>query len=130
MRLLPDTHLLLWALAEPARLPAAARDVLEDLSNDVTFSPVSIWEVGIKAARRRADFGADAIAVHRTLLAKGYAEIEVNSLHAIEAAALPPLHHDPFDRMLVAQAQLEDLVLVTADKSFARYGVQVGSAED
>jgi PIN domain nuclease of toxin-antitoxin system len=121
VRLLPDTHLLLWALAEPARLPAAARDVLNDPANDVAFSPVSIWEIGIKTARGRPGFRVDAADVHRTLLAKGYMEIEVSSRHAIEAAALPQLHLDPFDRMLIAQARVEDFLLLTVDRRVAAY---------
>jgi PIN domain nuclease of toxin-antitoxin system len=121
VRLLADTHLVLWALAEPARLPDRARDLLDDPANEACFSPISLWETGIKSARGRSDFRVDPAAVHRTLLANGYREIPVDSRHAIEAAALPSIHHDPFDRMLVAQARVEGLVLLTVDRTLAAY---------
>ena len=119
--MLADTHLLLWALGEPARLSDLARGLMDDAGNDACFSPVSIWEIGIKAARGRPDFRIDPAAVYRTLVAKGYTELAINSLHTIEAAALPPIHHDPFDRLLVAQARIEDLLLLTVDRTVAAY---------
>jgi PIN domain nuclease of toxin-antitoxin system len=121
VRILADTHLVLWALAEPARLPELARDLLDDPANEACFSPISLWETGIKTARGRPDFQVDPAAVHRGLVASGYTEIAIDSRHAIEAAALPPVHHDPFDRMLVAQARVEGLLLLTVDRTVAAY---------
>ena len=121
MRLLPDTHLLLWAAIAPKRISTVAQGLLEDPANELTFSAASIWEIAIKTSRGRAGFAVDPQVVRDALLDNGYAEIEITGRHAIEAASLPPLHNDPFDRMLVAQARLEALLLLTADRRVADY---------
>ena len=121
MRLLLDTHLLLWAAAAPERLPVEAAALIEDEGNALVFSAASLWEVAIKAGLGRADFRADAGPLRRGLLDNGYEELGIAGAHACAVAALPPLHRDPFDRMLVAQAQVEGLCLLTADPALTGY---------
>jgi PIN domain nuclease of toxin-antitoxin system len=121
MSTLLDTHILLWALTEPDRLPADARTELENPSLDAWFSAVSIWEIAIKSSGPRADFTVDPQVVRRELLDLGFIELAVTGAHAAAVATLPPIHRDPFDRLLVAQATLEGLPLVTHDATVARY---------
>jgi PIN domain nuclease of toxin-antitoxin system len=121
MKLLLDTHLLLWAAAEPDRLPAAARMLIDDSRNELHFSAASLWEVAIKAGLGRADFTAEAAVLRRGLLDNGYLELPVASDHAVATATLPAIHRDPFDRMLVAQAQVEGITLLTSDPVVASY---------
>jgi PIN domain nuclease of toxin-antitoxin system len=122
MRLLLDTHLLLWAAAKSRRLPRAARDLLEDPANEVFFSAASLWEIVIKASLRRADFDVDVAALRPALAEMGFAELAISGAHAERLAALPPLHRDPFDRMLVAQSLAEPLLLLTNDGVLRGYG--------
>ena len=121
MKLLLDTHVLLWAAGVPRRLPRAARALLEDEANELLFSAVSLWEVAIKQQLGRGDFRADARLLRRGLLDNGYAELPVTSEHAVALDLLPPLHKNPFDRMLIAQALVEGIMLLTADANLARY---------
>jgi PIN domain nuclease of toxin-antitoxin system len=121
VRILPDTHVLLWASGGPERLPPPARELLDDPANTLVFSVASIWEMAVKTSVRRGDFDVDVPVLRRDLIDSGYAELEITGLHAVEAATLPPLHRDPFDRMLVAQARLEGLLLLTADRQVAAY---------
>ncbi|QTX05957.1 type II toxin-antitoxin system VapC family toxin [Agromyces archimandritae] len=120
-----DTQLLLWAAYEPERLPDAARAHIEDEANAIWFSAASIWEVGIKQPMGRADFTVDARVLRRGLIETGYLELPITSEHAIEAAALPPLHRDPFDRMLVGQSRVEGVTLLSSDAMVAAYGSPV-----
>ena len=126
MKLLLDTHVLLWAAGAPKRLPRAARTLLEDEANDLLFSAASLWEGAIKQALGkqqlgREDFRVDARLLRRGLLDNGYAELAVTGAHAAALDLLPPLHTDPFDRMLIAQAVVEGITLVTADAILGRY---------
>lgn len=121
MRYLLDTHLLLWAAAEPKRLPKAARALLEDGENTLVFSAASLWEVAIKAGLGRPDFTVEPSVLRRGLLDNGYQELPVGSDHAVATGTLPPIHRDPFDRLLVAQAQVEGITLLTADPVVAQY---------
>lgn len=121
MKLLLDTHLLLWAAAEPDRLPRMARDLMEDVDNALHFSAVSLWEVAIKSGLGRNDFTAQPAVLRRGLLDNGYTELPIASEHAVATAALPPIHRDPFDRMLIAQAQIEGITLLTSDAVVASY---------
>jgi len=122
MRLLVDTHLLLWATARSRRLPKEARQLLEDPANEIFFSAASLWEIVIKAALRKPDFKADVALLRPALAEMGFAELPVSGAHAERLASLPPLHEDPFDRMLVAQSLAEPLVLLTNDGVLAGYG--------
>lgn len=121
MRLLLDTHVLLWrAIAE--RLVPAATEALMDIRNDLFVSAASIWEAEIKAVAGRLDLGLDLAEGARE---RGCAELPVTFAHAVEAARLPPHHADPFDRMLIAQARIEGLTVVTRDAAFTAYDVPV-----
>ena len=121
MRLLLDAHLLLWAAETPDRLSKAARDLIADPANAPMFSAASMWEIGTKFALGRDDFTYDPRTLRRDLLNHGYAEIPVTSEHANAVLALPRIHRDPFDRILVAQSVVEGIVLLTADPIVARY---------
>lgn len=125
MRLLLDTHLLLWAAGDPRRLSRKARGLIADEANALHFSAASIWEVAIKSGLGRADFRADPGQLLQGLLANGYEELPVSGRHAMQVAHLPPLHGDPFDRLLVAQARAEGLTLLTADDQVAQYRTPV-----
>lgn len=116
-----DTHLLLWAAGSPEQLPAAARPLLEDPQNELLFSAASLWEIAIKRSLGRSDFQVDARVLRRGLLDNGYQELAIGSEHAVSIDSLPPLHKDPFDRMLVAQATVEGITLLTADTWVAQY---------
>ncbi len=121
MKLLLDTHLLLWAAGQPRRLPAAARKLLADPDNEFVFSAVSLWKIAIKHRLGRDDFLVDARVLRRGLLDNGYIELPMHSAHAVVIDSLPPIHKDPFDRMLVAQATVEGITLLTADPVVAQY---------
>jgi PIN domain nuclease of toxin-antitoxin system len=121
VKLLLDTHLLLWAAGLPDRLTAEARTLIEDAANTLLFSAASLWEVAIKAGLGRDDFRADAGVLRRGLVENGWQELAVTGAHAAAVARLPPIHRDPFDRMLVAQAQVEGVTLVTGDPVVGRY---------
>ncbi len=121
MRILLDTHILLWALTEPGTLPSDARAVIEDPDNEVLFSAASVWEMAIKAALGRADFQVSPATIVEAAVASGIAELPVRSAAALKVAALPLHHRDPFDRLLVAQAMTEPAVLYTADAALTEY---------
>ncbi|KWF00067.1 twitching motility protein PilT [Burkholderia ubonensis] len=121
MKLLLDTHLLLWAAAGAAELPERARALIEDPACMPLFSVASIWEIVIKRGLERDDFKVDANVLRRNLLDVGYVELPITSAHALAVEQLPPIHRDPFDRLLVAQAISEGVTLVTHDRAVAQY---------
>jgi PIN domain nuclease of toxin-antitoxin system len=121
MKLLLDTQLLLWAAGQPDRLSVQAREAIENGDNELIFSSASLWEVAIKSMLGRPDFRADARVLRRGLLENGYDELAIAGDHAVAVLNLPPLHRDPFDRMLVAQATVEGAGLLTADALVAQY---------
>ena len=121
MSLLLDTHVLLWAAGLPERLPTAARTMIEDPGTELFFSAASLWKVVIKKGLGRPDFNVDPHLLRRGLLESGYTELAVTSVHALAVDLLPPIHKDPFDRILVAQAQSEGITLLTADEVVGRY---------
>lgn len=125
MRLLLDTQLLLWAASEPDRLPFVAREAILNPDNDLVFSVASLWEVTIKTALGRPDFTFDPRLLRRGLMENGYVELPIFGEHAIGLSVLPNLHRDPFDRILVAQAIAEEIVLMTTDEMIARYPAPV-----
>jgi PIN domain nuclease of toxin-antitoxin system len=122
VRVLLDTHLLLWAVASSRRLPKEARSVILDAANEVFYSAASVWEVAIKSALRRRDFNANPAVLVRALAQSGFAELPVTAAHAARVGGLPALHRDPFDRMLVAQSLTEPMTLLTNDAVLAGYG--------
>jgi PIN domain nuclease of toxin-antitoxin system len=125
MKLLLDTHLLLWAAGEPSRLPARIRALIKDSENELLFSAASLWEVAIKRRLGREDFRVDPRLLRRGLLDNSYGELAITSEHAIAVDGLPPIHKDPFDRILVAQAMVEGMTLLTSDPVVAQYGEPV-----
>ena len=125
MRLLLDTHLLLWAASIPERLPAEVRAKIENPDNDLIFSAASLWEVAIKTSLGRPDFAVDPRLLRRGLVANGYHELAITAEHTIGLLVLPPIHKDPFDRILISQAVAEEIVLMTVDEKIARYPAPV-----
>lgn len=121
MKLLLDTHVLIWAAGFPDRMSIEAQDLVADTDNDLVFSAASLWEVAIKSALGREDFTIDARLLRRGLLDNGYSELPVASEHAVAIDGLPPIHKDPFDRLLIAQAMVEGITLLTADDLVAQY---------
>jgi len=121
VKLLLDTQLLLWAAGQPQRLSARAKRMLNDAANELLFSAASLWEITIKAGLGRDDFRVEPRVLRRALLDNGYAELAITSEHAVSVDTLPPLHKDPFDRLLIAQALVEGITLLTADSDLARY---------
>ena len=121
MKLLLDTHILLWAAGEPDRLSSDARSLIGNQENELLFSAASLWEVSIKRGLGRADFKTDTRLLRRGLLDHGYTELPIISDHVVALDSLPPIHKDPFDRILVAQAIVEGVTLLTADSLLTRY---------
>ena len=121
MKLLLDTHLLLWAAGDPGRLSREACALLEAPDNELFFSAASLWEIAIKRGLGRADFQVEPRVLRRGLLDNGYIELPVTSEHAVAVEGLLPLHKDPFDRILVAQATVEGITLITSDALVAQY---------
>jgi PIN domain nuclease of toxin-antitoxin system len=122
VRLLLDTNALFWALLEPKRLSKEAAGAIEDESNDVFVSVVSAWEIGVKRAKGRLEMPST---LGPMLEETRFEALPVTLPHALAVEGLPHRHHDPFDRILVAQAQIEDLVLVTSDREMRRYEVAI-----
>jgi PIN domain nuclease of toxin-antitoxin system len=121
MKLLLDTHLLLWAAGEPRRLSRQARGFIDNPGNELFFSPASLWEVVIKRGLRRPDFKVDARVLRRGLLDNGYGELPIVSNHVVAIDSFLPIHKDPFDRVLVAQATVEGITLLTTDSLLSQY---------
>ena len=122
MKLLLDTHLLLWAAGEPGRLSKEALNLINDPQNELLFSAASLWEVSITRGLGRKDFSADQRRLRRGLLDNGYGELPIHSDHVVVLDSLPVIHKDPFDRILVAQAVAEGIELLTTDPQVAQYG--------
>jgi PIN domain nuclease of toxin-antitoxin system len=121
MKLLLDTHLLLWAAEGPRHLPKIARNLIDDPDNELFFSAASVWEVAIKRGLGRTDFQVDPRLLRRGLLDNGYIELPIASEHTIAVETLPAIHKDPFDRILIAQAMIEGITLLTIDPLVAKY---------
>ena len=123
MNLLLDSHAFLWWLAEDPKLGARARTAVADPSSTVYISAATVWELAIKAALGKLDLGgADLV---EEIEANSFIELPMAARHALAAATLPRHHDDPFDRMLIAQARVEGLTLVTRDPAFGAYGVAI-----
>lgn len=125
MKLLLDTHLLLWAAGQPDRLSKTALDLIEAESSELIFSTASLWEIVIKRSLGREDFKVDARVLRRGLLDNGYGELPIASEHVVAIDTLPPLHKDPVDRVLIAQALVEGIVLLTTDQVIPCYPAAV-----
>lgn len=121
MRILLDTHILLWALGQPGKLPGTARAMLEDRDNEVLFSAASIWEIAIKAQAGRVGFSVSPAEIATAAVNSGFDELPVRAVHAAAVHQLPLHHRDPFDRLLLAQAIGEPARLLTVDRELAKY---------
>lgn len=126
MRALLDTHTFLWAMLDDPRLSPRARDAIEDGQNDIVVSAVTGFEIALKQQLGRLTLPSPAPEfLPARMTAFGFESLAVDMVHALRAATLPPIHRDPWDRILVAQAQTEGLAIVTADPAIARYDVPV-----
>ncbi len=123
MRLLLDTNIIIWAAT--GRLPAEAARYIDDGDNALLFSSASIWEVAIKRSLRRADFTVNPVSLYSGLISAGYVELPIIGKHTLLVGTLPPLHKDPFDRLLLAQAIYEGIPLLTSDKVLSQYSSSV-----
>jgi len=119
MKLLVDTHLLLWAAAD--MLPKKAKLYFTDKNNMLFFSSASIWEIVIKKTLNRSDFNVDPVVLYKGLLDNGYMELTISSQHVLAISDLPLLHKDPFDRILIGQARAEGIMLLSSDKTLSKY---------
>jgi PIN domain nuclease of toxin-antitoxin system len=121
VKLLLDTHLLLWASERSARLSEAAKRLIDDPANELVFSVASIWEIAIKHSKGMPSFRVDPALLRNSVLQAGYSELDVSGTHAIAITSLAPIHKDPFDRLLISQSIVEGITLLTADLTIARY---------
>ena len=122
MNYLLDTHLLLWTAARSPKLPARAAELIAAKENALWMSAVSLWEVAIKRSLDRSDFRYQVGQLRAGFLANGYSELQMEGRHTLFVSSLPPIHSDPFDRLLIAQAIAEGMTFLTADSTVARYG--------
>ncbi len=125
MNYLLDTHLLIWAATNSDKLPKAAADIISDAENTLWVSVASYWEVAIKRSKLRAEFPYEVGALRAGLFANGYAELVIETKHVLLVQELPLFHSDPFDRLFVAQARVEGMILLTADRALSVYGENV-----
>ena len=121
MRLLLDTHPFLWFLLDRKRIPPPLMAILTDPAQAVYVSAVSVWEVTIKAGLGKLSLPLDDL--QQVMVRSGFSDLSVTSLHALEVRHLPPLHRDPFDRLLIAQARHERMTLVTCDSAILGYQI-------
>jgi PIN domain nuclease of toxin-antitoxin system len=125
MRILLDTHLLLWVAGQPARLPTPAHALISDTRNQLVYSSASLWEIAIKRGLGRDDFQVDPRVLRRSLIDNDYEELAITGEHAVAVDGLPAIHKDPFDRLLIAQSIVEGITLLTTDAMLARYPAPV-----
>jgi PIN domain nuclease of toxin-antitoxin system len=121
VKLLLDTHLLLWAASEPQRIPKSARLLIEDAANEVLFNAASLWRIAIKRSLGRRGFRVDPRVLRRALLDNGYGELAISGEHVLHVDQLSPKHKNPFDRVLIAQAIVEGISLLTNDQKLVGY---------
>ena len=125
MKYLLDTQILVWAALYPDQMPPEAKQIINDPANELYFSVASVWEVAIKNAFQRENFRLDPNIMRRGLIENGYIELPINGIHAAVVGELPPIHKDPFDRMLITQAKTEGILLVTTDALIGKYAAPV-----
>jgi len=121
LKLLLDTHIILWLAGTPEKLSKSTNALLQASDNSLFFSAASIWEIVIKLGLGRKDFKVDPSRLRKMLTQNGYAELPITAEHALKIESLPALHKDPFDRMLLAQARAEGMMLLTVDPLIAQY---------
>lgn len=121
MKFLLDTHFVIWVPVDDRRISAQARAILRNPANQFVFSVTSVWEIAIKRGLARRDFMFDPREIRRLLVENGYEELTLQSHHVVAVDSLARIHKDPFDRILIAQAMVEGITLLTADPVIARY---------
>jgi PIN domain nuclease of toxin-antitoxin system len=121
VKLLLDTHILLWAAGQPEKLSEETRILLTKPENSLFFSAASIWEIIIKLGLGREDFKVDPHRLRKMLVLHGYTELPITADHALKVQSLPLLHKDPFDRLLLAQSRVEGMLLLTGDAAVSQY---------
>lgn len=121
MKILLDTNILLWVAGSPEKIPENILNQIQDTQNTLFFSAASIWEIAIKHALGKPDFFFDPLTIYQALVENNYIELPISSNHAIATKHLPQIHKDPFDRLLIAQAMTENMLLITADQTITRY---------
>jgi PIN domain nuclease of toxin-antitoxin system len=121
MKFLLDTQFLIWIPIDDRRISSAARMLITDTAHEFWFSVASLWEIAIKRSLNRPDFAYDPRGIRRQMIANGYDEVPVEGSHVVSVDALPPIHKDPFDRLLIAQAMVEGITLLTSDRTIAQY---------
>jgi len=121
MKFLLDTQIILWAYLEPERLSNEVSSILEDWNSHLVFSVVNVWEIAIKRGLKKKGFQVDPRVIRAKMLDDRYEELLIRSQHAVEVDSLPRIHKDPFDRLLIAQAMVEGITLLTADDKIAQY---------
>ncbi len=121
MKFLLDTHFVLWLPIGGRGIRRTARALLENSDNEFLFSAASVWEIALKRARYRGSFAFDPREIRGQMIENGYEELSVSGNHVLGVEALPPIHKDPFDRLLIAQAIVEGITLLTVDATVARY---------
>jgi PIN domain nuclease of toxin-antitoxin system len=124
MRVLLDTHILLWSLLEPSRLQDLHREVLEAPEFEIFFSAANIWEIAIKRALNRSDFDAEPEVIRAAAWTTGFQELPISGAHAAAVRQLPDHHRDPFDRILIGQAKTEPMRLMSTDPLIKCYAVE------
>jgi len=129
MRVLLDTHVLLWSLAQPAKLSPKARRLLESEEQDLLFSAASVWEIAIKRQIGRLAFSVSPAEIVEAARDTGFRELPVRAAHAVALDRLPLRHRDPFDRLLIAQAVAEGAGFLTADRALRQYSDLVDFVE-
>jgi PIN domain nuclease of toxin-antitoxin system len=121
MTFLLDTHFVIWIPINDRHIGKAGRRILTEPTNAFLFSAANLWEIAIKRARKGGAFAYDPRAIRKHMLANGYAELPIEGSHAVAVDSLPPIHKDPFDRLLIAQAMVEGITLLTRDRTIANY---------
>ena len=121
MNYLLDTHVLLWTLVDPDKVPGTMRRLIEDAGNRISFSAASIWEIAIKHSLGKDDFPVEAATIWKAARETGFEELAVTAEHAVGVDAIPWLHRDPYDRLLVAQARSEGMKLLSLDPEVNTY---------
>lgn len=122
MKYLIDTHLLIWAVADSGKLSPIARRIFSDPKAECFYSAASIWEISIKRMKHPDKMPLSGVQARKLFLEAGFLELPITSVHAVSVTDLPDVHGDPFDRMLIAQAGIEGMTLVTHDAMVAKYG--------
>ncbi len=125
MKILLDTNILLWVAGSPEKIPENILNQIQDTQNTLFFSAASIWEIAIKHTLGKPDFSFDPLTIYQALVENNYIELAITGNHTIATKHLPQIHKDPFDRMLIAQAIAENMLLVTADRTIAKYSAPV-----